>query len=898
MKKLLTRILAAAVAALMLAGMIPAVGAADTDVSLSDFSGKGMVIAVIDGGFDVEHEVFATAPAEPRLKKSDADLLGFGRYVSTKIPYAYDYADGDADVFNPGGNLYGTACASIAAGMHDGGPDVKNEDGTVTHPASYRGAAPDAQLLLMKAAVDDGDGVDPVSATQAVRDAVTLGADVICLSWRLFGVTDELNAAVRAARRAGVTVFTGAGVMDMELQMDWFDAFDMFPDALCAADALEGVTVVSAARDAYKNVNFCTVCKGYDLPEYNSEAFFLINAEITYTDSCEDYLGAPFAKFMAGGTYEIVAVPGDGAAEDYEQIDVRGKIALVERGGMSFTEKSQYAAAAGAVAMIVYNNVPEETFRMSIPDAGLPCVSIVREIGIELAEMAEGMKVTLTFHKSALGRVDNAGTGFTPSGKSVDFLADGENVPIAYSGETTKYNTATGTAFAAAVASGAAACAKEYCAANDLLRTDTAGAAANADAVLAVLRSACDVLDLPVTAVGAGHLKLDKPLPRLRASASAPVPLTMKVRGTSARNEVTLTNPSAYPMRVGVRAETVIPAIDQNGFFDVRMETVEDAVVRSGDSLRDLTEEPYSFTLKGGQTMTLTFSTLLPDETRDAIAEDWPSGFWLETRLCFTTDTEDQTLISAAYYGDWESRPFARPSIFDTNSYATSGADLYFYEYSEQDDLYYPYLVGTEERWEAPPSDATFTTALNLVSSAKFLEGGWISLGLDLIRSCDAITIRVTDADGYVVHERVRGGEESVPLSGPVRVPLWDFRAEDLEDYVFPDGDYTIEVILHAGKASQTYTFPFTIDSVRPTVEYTMKKEGGRELLTVTAKDDRALWDLYATDMQTVFSGDAPTPCDPSFSCVIDVTDRNPAMPLYLECVDYAGNTRIVRVTP
>ena len=66
--------------------------------SVSDYSGRTAVIAVVDAGFDVTPPAFSCAPAEVRLpREAVAEACGRDCYVSEKIPAAYDYACGDAD---------------------------------------------------------------------------------------------------------------------------------------------------------------------------------------------------------------------------------------------------------------------------------------------------------------------------------------------------------------------------------------------------------------------------------------------------------------------------------------------------------------------------------------------------------------------------------------------------------------------------------------------------------------------------------------------------------------------------------------------------------------------------------------------------------------------------------
>lgn len=65
--------------------------------------------------------------------------------------------------------------------------------------------------------------------------------------------------------------------------------------------------------------------------------------------------GSPSGRLEA----PLVAVPGVGRAEDYAGLKVQGAIAVVERGTLPFFEKARQAANAGAVGIVVVNNVPD-----------------------------------------------------------------------------------------------------------------------------------------------------------------------------------------------------------------------------------------------------------------------------------------------------------------------------------------------------------------------------------------------------------------------------------------------------------------------------------------------------------------------------------------------------------
>ena len=65
-------------------------------------------------------------------------------------------------------------------------------------------------------------------------------------------------------------------------------------------------------------------------------------------------------QFSPSGNVEVelVAVGGVGDASDFAKVNIKERVALVERGTLAFSDKAQNAAKAGAVAVIVYNNAP------------------------------------------------------------------------------------------------------------------------------------------------------------------------------------------------------------------------------------------------------------------------------------------------------------------------------------------------------------------------------------------------------------------------------------------------------------------------------------------------------------------------------------------------------------
>jgi len=98
-----------------------------------------------------------------------------------------------------------------------------------------------------------------------------------------------------------------------------------------------------------------------------------------------------------GITGEVVFV-GLGGPSDFQKTDVKGKIALIERGTYSFIEKVENAAAAGAKAVIMYNNT-SGSLSASLSGAGktVPTVGLTMNEGHSIKSLLdEGQAVEST----------------------------------------------------------------------------------------------------------------------------------------------------------------------------------------------------------------------------------------------------------------------------------------------------------------------------------------------------------------------------------------------------------------------------------------------------------------------------------------------------------------------
>lgn len=140
-------------------------------------NGDGIVVAVLDTGLTTGHEAFrdyglTENPALNRAEVQNIDTNKAGAFLSSKVPFAYDYYDNVNDVSDSNG--HGTHVSGSAVGY------VESTDGAVT----FSGAAPAAQLLSMKVFSSDESqaGTSSDIYFAALEDAYLLGADVINMS--------------------------------------------------------------------------------------------------------------------------------------------------------------------------------------------------------------------------------------------------------------------------------------------------------------------------------------------------------------------------------------------------------------------------------------------------------------------------------------------------------------------------------------------------------------------------------------------------------------------------------------------------------------------------------------------------------------------------------------------
>jgi len=101
-------------------------------------------------------------------------------------------------------------------------------------------------------------------------------------------------------------------------------------------------------------------------------------------------------RLSGGGEVTAELVPaGLGRPQDFPPERLEGRIALTERGDLSFSDKVTNAAAAGAAAVVIYNNV-EGPFRGDLQEESpIPALSLSQAEGRQLQALLEEGPLTV-----------------------------------------------------------------------------------------------------------------------------------------------------------------------------------------------------------------------------------------------------------------------------------------------------------------------------------------------------------------------------------------------------------------------------------------------------------------------------------------------------------------------
>ena len=307
--------------------------------------------------------------------------------------------------------------------------------GIIAADGQLKGIAPMTEIFSYRVS-SDGESVPSNLIIKAINQAIEDKVDIINISLGVNMTHNKIDEAVNNAINQGIVVVAAAGNSGPEKS-----------------------TIGSPAR----NPNAITVGATYNNQD-SSMVSTLVVGETQFqvlpmlgTDIISD----PISADIIFGKYS--------RDNDFDDIDVRGKIVLAERGGelneiVFFSDKEIFASKNGAKGLIVYNNQPGIFFGELIHEyvsadyyPSIPTVSMTREEGLELKKILEtetSGTLNIFNHPDFIATFSSRGP-VSPFYQKPDLVAPG--VFVNTTSLKNFYNITSGTSYAAPHVSGAIA---------------------------------------------------------------------------------------------------------------------------------------------------------------------------------------------------------------------------------------------------------------------------------------------------------------------------------------------------------------------------------------------------------------------------------------------------------
>ena len=854
--------------------------------------GEGSVIAILDTGFLVDHPSF-TLPkgVTPVIEEEDIPTLckdsyvifrqsreKIGEtYVSEKIPFAYDYADTDTDVFSE--NNHGTHVAATAAGS-----------------GKLYGAAPGAQLLLMKVFSDKTATCDEQTLLMAIEDAVRMGADVINLSLGTLSMSStymgmaRLSGAIRGAQSKGVTVICAIGNDGRAgtggAESDFFRATDPDYGLISEPAVIDGTVAVGAAVNRILYAGYVEVG----------------GRKMVYDPSNETSLGhlPTFGEKLGGTTATLTVVGGLGRDADYENLFVKGRIVLIRRGEISFEEKIKIAAKHGAIGAIIYDpNKGGDAFLMQVgEDSPIPAVSVNYTDGDYMSKQ-NGKSITVSKKEGAFPAAARGVAAYSAWGPSSDLTlkpdiaAVGSYVISAASDGG--YSVMSGTSMAAPQITGMAAA---FIAQNRdrLQEIDKSDRPAYVKAAL--MSHAQPLLyqeDVPYSprGQGAGVLRTLEG-DWLLTGEDGRGSIVFGDRNTGVFSlHLTLTNGGEEEKTLTLRCETVTDhAIQTEGvwYVDGTPERVPTTtrVVENDHVTMDETGAILC-TLGAKESASLHLDVTVDPAYMESHGRIFENGFYLEGYVIAEEDgVHAASTPFLSFAGDWTRAPILDGGDWDGNE-----------SYYGRQDLHQE-MKGTSVIAGVTP-DGTLSELFMFSPDGNGAADRifWTVYPLRHIEEC-AVTVygengeTVFESTGYSLPKSY--SSEGRLLHTVLH--LWDGTDGFNEKFFWQDGQYVIELRLTAfSGGKQTVTIPMQIDTQKPRIT-SVTVEGDE--IRAEAEDNGYLKQLriYLPTGEDAYSVNEIV--NPAYERDVHTAALTAEIPtdaeyVYVRAEDYAGNVTVIR---
>ncbi len=871
-----------------------------SELGAMGYDGTGMVVAVLDTGLDYFHTAFSTenfsadraklgltfSQVTSLIEKTRAygmeeGLTASDVYISDKVPYGFDYADGDSDVF-PLQSNHGTHVAGVIAG----------KDSVIT------GVAPNAQLVIMKTFSDVETSARSSWILAALDDCVYLGVDVINMSLgtacgfsrendkeAMSGVYDKIRevgiSLVVAASNSFNSTYGSEKNGNLGLTSNPDSATVGSPGTYSAAMSVASINGAETPYLLYHNQII-----------YFTESNNRVSEEKHFVDEF----------FQAGQTeleIEYITIPGAGRSADYTGIDVKNKIVLVRRGATTFEEKANVAQAKGAAGVIIYNNVSGE-IKMNVGDTTIPVCSIRQDDGEMLAAAKTGTIKLSRSQTSGPFMSDFSSWGPTPDlGIKPEITAHGGSILSAVPGQD--YDRISGTSMACPNMAGTAALLRQY-----VIQTYPHLATNPVEVTAFVNRLLMSTADIVINTNGLPYAvrKQGAGLANMSNSVKTSAYILTYDRKSGAVMDRSKIELGDDPQKTGVY--TMKLAIQNFGgaalTYDMSAYVMTEGVsdTKTNDGKTTVTEQGYMLdgarveissisggvasgmrvTVEAGATAEMTVTVTLSDADKSYLDASFANGMYVEGFLVFeNTDASgvDLSVPYLAFYGDWTVAPLFDLDYFATNrdelddaidledktlpdAYATRPIGGIEDDYVSYLGSYY-FLQNPANKLIA--ADRNYIALSNQTGSIRSLRFVWAGL----LRNAERIVITITDdSTGEVIFERVEDDvRKSYGDGGSIHPANVEIEFDAFEHNLKNNAKYTVTLKGYldydndgaSTNLSNTFSFPLTVDFEAPVItdcefytEYDKSEKKTRLFAKMAVYDNH-----YAMALQTGFVG-------------------------------------------
>ena len=804
------------------------------------YKGEGTVVSIIDTGIDPNHkDLRLSDDSKAKLTKDKVNAFtketGYGRYFTDKVPYGHNYSDNNDNITddNP----------SEQHGMHVAGIVAAN--GTAANSVnSVVGVAPEAQLLAMKAFSnsDSSASTDSTSIIGAIDDSAKLGADVLNMS--LGSVSGQQNeddpevAAVERATKKGTAAVISAGNSGTSnsetegVNKAYYGNPDM--ETLGSPGTARSATTVASAENTKATTDGVTITSA-------DGKTTIVNPEATQLSEGTDRAFFNDKKFYV--VKDKNGKLGTGAAKQYtsDTSAVKGKIAIVKRGDLTFTDKQKYAQEAGAAGLIIVNNKPGDMTGMSLT-AGFPTAGLSASAGEKLVKYVE-------VHPDEALKVSIVVQALNNSARQTDLMSD-----------FTSYGPASNLAFKPDISAPGG---HIWSTQNNNGYTNMSGTSMASPFIAGTQALVSQTMN---DKNGAFYTTYQKMSPEERTAFIK----TLEMNTASIQPDISHDNVIVSPRRQGagfINAQATIQALAKNpstvvssdGYPGVELKSFKNRNLKFQVKFTNRTNKPLTYKLANNgkdsdvYTSATDGSAVLYDKKIDGasikasgdvvvpanstkeltLTLTLPANFnenqYVEGFLTFNgSDSSQLRLPYMGFFGDWASSDlpiFASlndPDVFqpDNNMFGT------LVTVGNSADNTNPGLSRDAS------GNLRFDPSKFAISNAKNAQYKWFKPTYYLYRNANNVKIQILDKNGKVINTLAslsnatktyyESQEQSYTYFNDA--PSWDgtyFDQQANKTVNAPDGNYTyrISATVNGTNTEQHYDIPVKVDSVAPVVK-------------------------------------------------------------------------------